>query len=150
MAVENITPQECWRKLQEDENSFLVDVRTAAEWTYVGVPNLTPINKELICVEWQQNTPIKPQDPKKTFVNTVDHYVRHYLPITQKEKATESSNLYFICRSGQRSLAAAQEMQAHGWRYCYNVANGFEGPLDENKHRVTAGWKVDNLPWIQG
>ena len=58
--------------------------------------------------------------------------------------------LYFICRSGQRSLAAAQAAQAAGFRHAYNVAEGFEGPPDGAGHRgQVAGWKARTLPWRQ-
>lgn len=147
MEITHITPKECWGKLQEEEMSFLIDVRTTAEWTYVGVPNLATIGKELICVEWLRAGPI--QDPNKTFADTVHHYVS---PVEEKKGAQpKTSKLYFICRSGQRSLKAAEEMSARGWTHCYNVAEGFEGTLDDDKHFGTqSGWKVAGLPWIQG
>ena len=54
-------------------------------------------------------------------------------------------DLFFICRSGSRSLAAAKAMAAMGYRACHNVAGGFEGPLDDDRHRVAGrglegGW----------
>ena len=60
-------------------------------------------------------------------------------------------DLFFICRSGSRSLAAAKAMAAAGYRACHNVAGGFEGPLDDDSHRGSVGgWKAAGLPWIQG
>jgi rhodanese-related sulfurtransferase len=60
-------------------------------------------------------------------------------------------DLFFICRSGSRSLAAAKAMAAAGYRACHNVAGGFEGPLDDERHRGSAeGWKAAGLPWLQG
>ena len=60
-------------------------------------------------------------------------------------------DLFFICRSGSRSMAAAKAMAATGYRSCHNVACGFEGPLDDERHRGTvAGWKAAGLPWQQG
>jgi rhodanese-related sulfurtransferase len=57
----------------------------------------------------------------------------------------------FFCRSGSRSLAAAKAMAAAGYRACHNVAGGFEGPLDDERHRGSAdGWKAAGLPWLQG
>jgi len=62
-----------------------------------------------------------------------------------------SDDLFFICRSGSRSLAAAKAMAAAGYRACHNVAGGFEGPLDDERHRGYAeGWKAAGLPWLQG
>ncbi len=59
-------------------------------------------------------------------------------------------HIYFICRSGVRSLAAAEAARDAGFPHVYNVADGFEGPIDANGHRgQAAGWKADGLPWIQ-
>jgi rhodanese-related sulfurtransferase len=59
-------------------------------------------------------------------------------------------DLFFICRSGSRSLAAAKAMAAIGYRACHNVAPGFEGPLDDERHRgALGGWKAAGLPWQQ-
>ena len=54
-------------------------------------------------------------------------------------------DLFFICRSGGRSLTAAKAMAAMGYRACHNVAGGFEGPLDDERHRghrrrLEGGW----------
>jgi rhodanese-related sulfurtransferase len=59
-------------------------------------------------------------------------------------------HIYFICRSGQRSLSAAEAAQAAGFPHAYNVADGFEGHVDSAGHRGSAsGWKADGLPWRQ-
>src|SRR4029079_1626779 len=60
-------------------------------------------------------------------------------------------DLFFICRSGGRSLSAAKAMAAMGYRACHNVAGGFEGPLNDERHRgALGGWKAAALPWQQG
>ncbi|MDE2239270.1 MAG: rhodanese-like domain-containing protein, partial [Rhodospirillales bacterium] len=62
-----------------------------------------------------------------------------------------TASIYFICRSGTRSMAAAQAAKAAGYKHVYNVKDGFEGPTDARGHRGTvAGWKADGLPWRQG
>jgi rhodanese-related sulfurtransferase len=59
-------------------------------------------------------------------------------------------DLYFICRSGSRSMAAAKAMASAGYSACHNVASGFEGPLDDERHRGSVGgWKATGLPWLQ-
>ena len=64
--------------------------------------------------------------------------------------AVEDAPVLFICRSGNRSKAAAIAMTAAGFARCYNVAEGFEGAPDDKGHRgVVGGWKVAGLPWIQ-
>jgi rhodanese-related sulfurtransferase len=63
----------------------------------------------------------------------------------------KDSELFFICRSGGRSKMAAQALSALGFTRCRNVKDGFEGPLDPDRHRGgLGGWKAAGLPWSQG
>jgi rhodanese-related sulfurtransferase len=63
---------------------------------------------------------------------------------------TAESKIFFICRSGVRSMAAAEAARAAGFPHVFNVADGFEGPPDAEAHRGSvAGWKADGLPWRQ-
>jgi rhodanese-related sulfurtransferase len=63
---------------------------------------------------------------------------------------TPEHHIYFLCRSGQRSFAAAQAAQVGGFPHAYNIADGFEGAVDAHGHRgVAAGWKAEGLPWRQ-
>ena len=48
----DITPQESWELLSQNPDSVLVDVRTSAEWNWVGRPDLTELGKEVVFVEW--------------------------------------------------------------------------------------------------
>jgi rhodanese-related sulfurtransferase len=116
-------------------------VRTRAEWTYVGIPDLGPIGKRAVLVEWQ----IFPDQ-------TVDaRFVERLAGELKALGVQPDDDLYFICRSGSRSLAAARAMAEAGYRACHNVAGGFEGPLDDLRHRGTlGGWKASGLPWLQG
>lgn len=55
-----------------------------------------------------------------------------------------------LCRSGQRSLEAAMVLEQAGYQHLVNILDGFEGPLDGNKHRGNlAGWRFSGLPWVQ-
>ena len=63
---------------------------------------------------------------------------------------TPDQPIFFLCRSGVRSLAAAKTLTALGYKHCYNITGGFEGDVDANKHRgMLAGWKFAGLPWTQ-
>ena len=55
----------------------------------------------------------------------------------------------FLCRSGNRSIGAAEAATEAGIAPSYNVLDGFEGNLDERKHRGGTGWKAVGLPWKQ-
>ena len=139
--IVDVQVQDVWTRLKEDAGSVLVDVRTKAEWAYVGLPDLSSIGKQPVLIEWQ------------TFPDSrVDPGFAERLTKTLDEAGVDrQSELFFICRSGARSKAAAQATAAAGFAACRNVADGFEGPLDTSRHRGrTAGWKAAGLPWAQG
>ena len=134
--VDNIRPRDTWDALARDAKAVLIDVRTDAEWLYVGMPDLSDIDKDPLLIAWQVFPAMQ--------LNSVF--------ITQMKAAglTPEHRIYFICRSGVRSLAAAEAAREAGYDHVYNVADGFEGPPDEAGHRGRrAGWKVEGLPWRQ-
>jgi rhodanese-related sulfurtransferase len=136
----DVTPEEAWSALKSEPAATLVDVRTAAEWNNVGLPDLAPIGKTLLRVEWQ-SFPSGEVNP--SFAETMDAALK-------KQGASADAPLYFICRSGARSASAAAAMTAAGYRRCFNVAGGFEGARDGEGHRGTVeGWKAVKLPWVQ-
>ncbi|MEM7241455.1 MAG: rhodanese-like domain-containing protein [Pseudomonadota bacterium] len=142
MTIAEYSPSESWAKLEEDPKALLVDVRTRAEWSFVGVPDLSTLNKNTILLEW------------KTYPNMeTNHKFEKDLPEALGE--TEPSEILFLCRSGQRSYAAAQVMQGLFQAQardikCVNVAEGFEGDLDSEAHRGKMnGWKARGLAWRQ-
>jgi rhodanese-related sulfurtransferase len=132
----DVTPSEAWEALQADERAVLVDCRTLAEWSYVGLPDLRPIHKDVIRIEWQ------------TFpTGSVNQRFTEELAAAGVDKDVP---LYFLCRSGVRSIAAAEAATREGWSNAHNVLEGFEGPHDAERHRTVSGWKVAGLPWVQG
>ena len=134
--VENVAPTQTWEALQADANVQLVDVRTDAEWNFVGVPDLGTAGKQPILIPWQ----VYPSMQRNGSFE--DHLKQAGL--------TEDHRIYFICRSGARSMAAAEAAKAAGFPHVFNVADGFEGPPDGDGHRGgTAGWKAAGLPWRQ-
>ena len=46
--VENVTPPEAWAALRADPAARLVDVRTNAEWAYVGLPDVAATGQEAV------------------------------------------------------------------------------------------------------
>jgi rhodanese-related sulfurtransferase len=136
----DIEPKEAWALLQSDPKAQLVDVRTAAEWTFVGVPNLGQVGRKAILVEWQ----VYPSMGRNA---SFEDGVAERL---QAAGATATTSVLFLCRSGARSQAAARAMTAKGFTQCFNVAGGFEGDVDADRHRgSTNGWKASGLPWAQ-
>jgi len=140
-AVDEVDVALAWNVLQANSRAQLIDVRTRAEWTYVGIPDLGPLGRRTVLIEWQ------------TFPDqSVDlRFAERLANELQALGVQVDDDLFFICRSGSRSLAAAKVMAASGYRACHNVSEGFEGPLDDARHRGTQiGWKAIGLPWQQG
>jgi rhodanese-related sulfurtransferase len=136
MPVEDISPKDSYEALKGQPDTMLVDVRTDAEWNFVGIPDLSEAGKQPVLIPWQLYPSMQ--------VNGA--FVEHL----RRAGATPLTKLHFLCRSGARSLAAAQAAQAAGFPHSYNVADGFEGPVDPEGHRGgTAGWKATGLPWRQ-
>jgi len=126
-----LLPAEAHALMQQVSSSKLVDVRTQAEWDYVGhVP-------ESVLIEW----------------NTYPSGERNsgFLEQLQTQVARSDAPVMFMCRSGARSHHAAQAATQAGYSNSYNVLEGFEGDKDANGHRNTVGgWRVAGLPWVQG
>ena len=139
--IEDVPVEEAWARLEKDPASVLLEVRTHAEWTFVGLPDLGKIGKRVLTVEWQTSPDSK-----------IDAgFSERLTAVLDAAGATKDSELLFICRSGARSRMAAEAMAGAGYRQCRNVADGFEGPLDASRHRgQVAGWKAAGLSWVQG
>ncbi len=133
----DLTPQEAWTMLADNPQSVLIDVRTMAEWNYVGVPDLAMLGKETNFVEW-------------VIFPTMEKNNQFIEQVRQSAPAPDAPVL-FLCRSGVRSIAAAKTMTANGYSKCLNILQGFEGDKDANHHRGTlGGWRNDGLAWTQG
>ena len=132
--VENVAPKQAWEALQNDPQAQLVDVRTDAEWNFVGLTDVGV--KAPLLIQWQVLPTMQ--------VN--GDFIEHL----RRSGFTSDNKLYFLCRSGARSMAAAQAAEAAGFAHAFNISDGFEGPPDGEGHRGTvAGWKADGLPWRQ-
>ncbi len=130
--IPELSLDEAWSLLSSSEHAVLIDVRTRAEWTFVGVPNLDDLGKEVMLVEWNQFPNGQPNP--------------EFLAQTTQNLSPDQ-DLLLLCRSGGRSLAAAKALQGAGFTKSYNVSAGFEGDLDQDEHRQ-GGWK-QHLPWRQ-
>lgn len=134
--VEDVSPKQAWAALIDDPDAQLVDCRTDAEWQYVGIPDLRPAGKRAVLISWQY---FPSGNINPAFVEEL------------RDAGLEPGHkLYFLCRSGVRSLAAALAARQEGFGHVFNIGAGFEGPHDFEGHRGTvAGWKADGLPWRQ-
>jgi len=131
----DITPEEAWKLLADDPDAVLVDCRTEAEWRFVGVPDVSSLQRDVVYVEWNRtdgtHNPGFVEDLKSAGVAAAERPV------------------VFLCRSGNRSIGAAEAATEAGIAPSYNVLDGFEGNLDSDGHRGGTGWKAIGLPWRQ-
>ncbi len=124
-----VTAIQAWQQLLSNSNSMLIDVRTPEEWYSVGEPDISAAGKKLIKLPWKlaPDWRINPN-----FISQFERY-----------DISRDTVIFFICRSGGRSLDAACEMTRQGWKHCFNVRDGFEGHGASN----TLGWKASGLTW---
>jgi rhodanese-related sulfurtransferase len=124
-----LLPQEAYEVLQGAPGARLVDVRTRAEWDWVGrIPGAVEI--EFLTYPGSR--------PNPAFLAQLEQQV------------DKEALVLFICRSGARSHHAAELAMQAGYTQCYNVLEGFEGEKDTAGHRNTkGGWRARGLPWTQ-
>lgn len=136
----DIDPKQAWDLLSKEGDAVLVDVRTRAEWNFVGLPDLSSVDKQPVTIEWQ-SLPAMARNPD---------FNSEAKGALSKLGAGPDSAVIFICRSGARSRDAAISLTQQGYKHCYNLAGGFEGDLDAQGHRGGRnGWKFYGLPWKQ-
>ncbi|ORW74377.1 sulfurtransferase [Mycobacterium riyadhense] len=123
--------------LSDNPEAVLVDVRTDAEWRFVGVPDLSSLGREVVFIEWSTSDGKHNDD----FLDEL----KDRISAGQQERP-----VIFLCRSGNRSIGAAEVATAAGIAPSYNVLDGFEGHLNAQGHRGDDGWRAVGLPWKQG
>ncbi|WP_423761431.1 rhodanese-like domain-containing protein [Burkholderia sp. NLJ2] len=123
-----VAPEAAWALFSAGD-ALLVDVRTAEERKFVGhVP-------ESLHVPWATGTSLT-RNPR---------FVRELEAKTGKDAV-----VLLLCRSGNRSAQAAEAATKGGFKQVFNVLEGFEGDLDEGRHRgAHNGWRFRGLPWAQ-
>ena len=130
----DVTPDGVWKALSENKDAVMVDVRTLAEWKCVGVADLSKLSKDNIYIEWVS---FPDRAPNENFINELNEAV-----------PAKDTPVYFLCRTGVRSIGAAIAATQAGYDNSYNILEGFEGDTDDQGHRGrTTGWQGLNLPW---
>ncbi|WP_029151881.1 rhodanese-like domain-containing protein [Methylovulum miyakonense] len=128
--INNLSPLQAWELMQKQPRAVLIDVRTKIEHTFIGHPPgaLNIPWKEL--PDWLLNP--------------------EFVPLVVEAVPERDTPILLLCRSGQRSLDAANTLQQVGYIRLINIEGGFEGPLDNDKHRGNiGGWRFHGLPWQQ-
>lgn len=127
--VEEISPEKAYQML-ENPSTYLVDVRSIAEYVFVGHP------------EKAYNIPLMFWSEEKQDLVSNDNFIQDL-----KSRFKENSVLIFICRSGGRSLEAAKLARQSGFTDVFSINEGFEGEMDERGYRTVNGWKSRGLPY---
>ncbi len=127
----NVSPEEAFAAVAGDPGAVLVDCRSRAEWDLVGVP----VAERVVFVEWVSYPEGVPND--------------RFLDDLRSRGVGTDDRVYFLCRSGHRSAAAALTAAAAGFAAAYNVVDGFEGNVGPDGRRGLGGWKAEGLPWRQ-
>jgi len=130
--MEHLMPRDAHRYLAENPDALFIDVRSEMEYMFVGHPVGAIMVPWYDGAEWEKNPHFVGQVKKLAGANF------QHRPVV------------LICRSGNRTIEAGQELEGHGFRHVFNVLHGFEGDLDDKHHRnAKNGWRVDGLPWQQ-
>ncbi len=131
----NLLPKMAVERLQNNPQALFVDVRSKAEYKYVGYPENSILIPWIDDPDWEPNPEefsdlvMKELDGRENILNT---------------------EIILICRSGFRSNEALKCLENKGFTQVSHVASGFEGDLDENDHRGNLnGWRHDGMPWSQ-
>lgn len=128
--VKKLHPKHAWTFLETEKSAVLLDVRDRTEFSFVGHP-VGALN-----IPWK--------DAPSWAVNP------NFVAEVRAAVPNLNTPILALCRSGQRSLDAAKALVEAGYTDVTNIEEGFEGPLDEHKHRgVLGGWRAHELPWEQ-
>ena len=131
IPIPECSAQAAWESVRIDEQAHIIDVRTATEWAQVGAPDLGNLSHKLHFVSWQFAPDMR--------LNA------NFLDDLASENIPKDAKLYFLCRSGARSLAAAKAAAAAGYAVTVNIAEGFEGVAGPDGRRH-GGWLGAALP----
>ena len=96
----DITPEQAWTMLEEHSDAVLVDCRTDAEWRFVGTADISALGRDVVYVEWNRG------DGTHN-----DGFVDDLIAggVTPGDRP-----VIFLCRSGNRSIGAAEAATARG------------------------------------
>ena len=131
----NLLPKMAIERLQNNPQALFVDVRSKAEYKYVGYPENSILIPWIDEPDWEPNPEV------------FSDLVMQELDGRENLSDTE---IILICRSGFRSNEALKCLENKGFTQVSHVASGFEGDLDENDHRGNLnGWRHDGMPWSQ-
>jgi rhodanese-related sulfurtransferase len=128
-TIEEISSQKAFQMLK-NPSIYLIDVRSIAEYVFIGHP------------EMAYNIPLMFWSEKQQKLISNENF------LTKIESSFKKDDiLIFICRSGGRSLKTATMVKQSGFLNVFSIKEGFEGEKDEKGYRSINGWKNNKLPY---
>lgn len=128
--------------------TLFLDVRTPAEVAFVGMPASADANVPYMI---QPEFPVWDAEKNTLKLEPNPDFVAEVRRRLTAKKLTPESNVVLICRSGDRSAAAANLLAEAGYKHVYSVVDGFEGDLAKDGpnagRRAVNGWKNAGLAW---
>ncbi|NVN97809.1 MAG: rhodanese-like domain-containing protein [Geobacteraceae bacterium] len=146
-AFQNITPSVAYSMMASGQ-AIMLDVRTPEEWAWVGHPGANKLGAGSEIAAKVFNIAFEIEKPGKGY-----ELIPNNLFMVDVAKLNLASNqaIMTLCRSGSRSVKAAQALEADGYTNVYNVVGGFEGGTDSKGYRtVASGWKNLGFPYTFG
>ena len=140
-AYDDVTPSEA-ADMVANAGAYILDVRTEAEWMYVGHPGLNKLDYGVFLDGKVSNISYKIWRKGTFIVNP-----SFISDVAELFEDLEDVAIITMCRSGKRSVDAAEALEGAGFTNVYNMLTGFEGGKDTAGYRTKKGWKIDGLPY---
>jgi len=128
-SVESLMPGRAY-EMTKSEATYLVDVRSIAEYVLIGHPTMA------------HNIPITFWSEQERGFTANPNFIKDL-----QARFKPDDTLIFLCRSGGRSRKAAESARLAGFKRTFNISEGFEGELDSDGYRTIGGWKNSGLPY---
>ena len=143
-----IDAKETQALMKKDPNVILVDVRTPAEWQFVGHTHDAQIMIPSVFFKYDGVDEKKPR--YRSMINS--DFVSQLEEQAAELGADEESTYVLMCRSGAtRAQPAAKMLFQYGYKNVYVMTDGFEGGKtkvgDKSGFRLQNGWKNSGAEW---
>lgn len=126
------------------ERILFVDVRTIEEMMFVGSADaadaLVPFAEVKHPPSWDDKRGGFAFVPNPAFVAQVDSAL-------DRKGLARDDKVFVMCRSGERSARAVNQLAVAGYSNVWSVYDGFEGDLSKDGRRSVNGWRNADLPW---
>ena len=130
--MDHFEPKQASEFLKANPDALFIDCRSEMEYLLVGHP------PGALHVAWN--------DGPDWEINP--HFVGQVKKLAGQNHAKRP--IVLICRSGNRSQEAGEELERQGFTRVYNVKSGFEGTLNaQHQRNSVSGWRFEGLPWEQ-